>query len=54
MSETPQEPKPCKCKPCRTCGMLHSCNLSIPHPGGWVRVIGEPRCPAPRERWSWK
>ena len=49
-----REPKPCKCEPCRTCGMKHCCNLAVPHPGGWVRVVGEPYCPAPRERWSWK
>jgi hypothetical protein len=46
--------KPCTCKPCRTCGSKHCCNLAVPHPGGWVRVLGEPRCPAPRERWSWR
>ena len=49
-----RERKPCKCEPCRTCGMKHCCNLAIPHPSGWVRVPGEPYCPAPRERWSWK
>ena len=44
----PPPPKPCRCKPCKTCGLKHGCNLAVPHPGGWVRVIGEPYCPAPR------
>lgn len=44
------KPKKCKCKPCRTCGLKHGCNVAVPHPGGWVRVIAEQRCPAPRER----
>ena len=38
-----REPKPCKCEPCRTCGMKHCCNLAVFHPSGWVRAAVQMR-----------
>ena len=40
----------CECIPCEACGMKHSCNLNVSHPGGWVRVGNE--CPPIKQRWS--
>lgn len=39
----------CQCAPCSTCGYKHYCNVSIPHPHGWVRIGG---CPAEKARTS--
>jgi hypothetical protein len=38
--DLPYVEKICNCKPCRTCGMKHWCNINAAHPGGWVRVYG--------------